>query len=153
MVVIENDGDGRNIIHTGDFRMCDAIRHDNTLCRLASGIHELYVDATFNVRWLPTKHHSIDMLKELIRQHHDRDIILHSHGLGDEEIIASIAEEFEDRRIAWWNQARRKLFSITHTEILRDLERCSTSGLQTGGFIHIVKNHGERIRNLSLIHI
>lgn len=145
MVVIEDPEDG-NFVHTGDFRMCDAIRHNDTLRRLAGKVQHLFLDATFNVPWLPSKEASIDMLMELIREHHGQDIILHSHCLGDEEIISAIAG-LADRRIVWWNQDRRQLLGYTHPGLLRELDVGRTNTCSPGAFIHIVRNTAERHRH------
>ena len=134
MVVIEDPEHG-NYVHTGDFRMCDAIRHNNKLCRLAGKVQHLYLDATFNASWLPCKEDSVDMLKGLIRQHHDRDIILNSSCMGDEEMFTAISQ-FTDRKIIWWNQNRRKLLQCTHPGLLRHMDQYMT----TGACIHIVKS-------------
>ena len=146
MVVIEDPEEG-NCVHTGDFRMCDAIRHNNTLVRLAGNVQHLYLDATFNVPWLPSKADSIVMLEELLHENHDRDIILHSHCLGDEELLEAIFNIMRDRRVVWWNQDRRKLFECTHPHLLRQRERCRTPRCTSGMFVHIVKNTAERHRH------
>eukprot|EP00403_Amphidinium_massartii_P025168 CAMPEP_0178397750 /NCGR_PEP_ID=MMETSP0689_2-20121128/14411_1 /TAXON_ID=160604 /ORGANISM="Amphidinium massartii, Strain CS-259" /LENGTH=255 /DNA_ID=CAMNT_0020018477 /DNA_START=53 /DNA_END=817 /DNA_ORIENTATION=+ len=99
-VVIVFEGLRRgSIIHTGDFRYSESLERSPVLQRITSSrsLDRLYLDATWAHEaflHLPEKADSIAQLLDLIDQHGDEPILLESHGLGDEEMLAAVSRRF-----------------------------------------------------------
>ena len=84
------------VVNTGDFRWHDGLRDSPALRRVASGHCQLLcLDVSFaNTPFshFPTKAESIATLLDLIdRYPSDQRFFLHSHCLGDEELLAAVA--------------------------------------------------------------
>ena len=89
------------VIYTGDFRHCDELRQNQTLQRVADlafvgkleRCQQMFLDTTCqepSLFKLPEKEHSIRMLLDLLDRFGTDTIFLHSHGLGDEELLAVV---------------------------------------------------------------
>ena len=103
MLICEGFANGRGpVIHTGDFRYYDELNQNETLRRVANlasaGIADqrcqhLFLDATCahpSLYKLPVKKHSIGQLLDLLDRFSKDTIFLHSHGLGDEELLSAV---------------------------------------------------------------
>eukprot|EP00971_Amphidinium_carterae_P151613 3005568-Amphidinium_carterae.1 len=98
MVVLEGLDKGA-VVHTGDFRYSESLERSVVLQRIASmrNLERLYLDVTWAHEAflrLPTKAESIAQLLDLIDKHGSEPILLHSHGLGDEELLIAVAGRF-----------------------------------------------------------
>jgi len=87
------------VVHTGDFRYSESLERSAVLQRIASSqnLERLYLDVTWAheaFSELPTKAESIAQLLDLIDKHGSEPILLHSHGLGDEELLVAVAGRF-----------------------------------------------------------
>ena len=139
MAVIENLAQG-TVVHTGDCRFSDDISADPVLNRVAGAVQHLYMDTSWDICWLPDKAASVRDVVALVREHEAEDIILHSHGLGDEEVLEAAAAAFPDRSFKFWNEDRLADLKVTNANLIRTLmER----PLRRPCF-HIVKSKAER---------
>ena len=94
MVILEWP-DGSAVLNTGDFRYEDWMLESSALRRIIQGQHctQLYHDASWAheaFSRLPLKCDSIGMLLRLIERHPFQRVVLHSHGLGDEEVLSAV---------------------------------------------------------------
>ena len=98
MVVLEGvPGASGPILISGDFRYCPELLQSETLRRVVDGqrrCQRLCLDMSFGSRCtieFPLKQDSIKSLLELIGRELPQRILLHTHGLGDEELLAAVA--------------------------------------------------------------
>ena len=110
MVVLEWPS-GSAVVNTGDFRYYDALWDSPTLRRIVDGqsCARLHYDASWAhgaFSQLPSKCDSIGVLLDLIERHASERVIMHSHGLGDEESFASIANHFPGQKLLFADERR-----------------------------------------------
>ena len=90
------------MIHTGDFRYYNELLGNQSLQRVANlssadlttGCQLIFLDSTCaheSLCKLPAKEHSIRQMLDLLDQFSRDTIFLHSHGLGDEELLSAVA--------------------------------------------------------------
>jgi len=139
MAVIENLAQG-TVVFTGDFRFSEDIRRDPVLNRVAGCVQHLYMDTSFDIPWLPSKSESVRDVIALIHAFPAENVILHSHGLGDEEILLAAANAFPHRPFQFWNEDRLADLKETHPKLIQTLQQ---RPLQRPCF-HIVKSKHER---------
>lgn len=111
IVVFEGLADGP-VVNTGDFRYYDGLRESPALQRVALAgrrCQKLCLD----VSWahdvfsrLPTKAESIGVLLDLLDRHYSARCFLHSHGLGDEELLAAVATHYPGEKLLFTNKHR-----------------------------------------------
>ena len=112
MVVLEDlRGGNMSLVHTGDFRWHDGLGHNVALQRVASSMQcdKLYLDTSWAhqaFQQLPTKETSISKLLDLIDRFPYERIILHSHGLGDEDLLWGVAKRFPKDRFLFGDAKR-----------------------------------------------
>ena len=103
IIIFEGFANGRGpVIHTGDFRYYNELMENQTLQRvanlssadIATRCQLIFFDSTCaheQLCKLPAKEHSIRQLLGLLDQFSRDTIFLHSHGLGDEELLSAVA--------------------------------------------------------------
>jgi glyoxylase-like metal-dependent hydrolase (beta-lactamase superfamily II) len=133
-VVIVLEGlSGGAVVHTGDFRFHDDMFCSGALQRVAGSSQD-----------------SISQLLDLIDRSPNERIVLHSHGLGDEEILAAVANQFpteqflfaDFERLAELRIAAPQLTGLSRFCELRDSDLESGSGRR----FYVVKNHSQKRR-------
>lgn len=101
---------GGPILNTGDFRYHDGLLQSSTLKHLAAGgerIQRLCLDMSCtNVASLPLKGESVNNLLDVLDKHEGDRVFLHSHGLGDEELLTAVADHYLDTKLMFADKRR-----------------------------------------------
>ena len=113
IVVFEGLVDGP-VVNTGDFRYYEGLRESPTLQRVALAVagkrcQKLCLDASWAheaFSHLPSKADSIGMLLDLIDRHTGERLFLHSHGLGDEALLAAVAQHYHGEKLLFTSTRR-----------------------------------------------
>jgi glyoxylase-like metal-dependent hydrolase (beta-lactamase superfamily II) len=121
MVVLEGFPNGA-VVHTGDFRFHRGLCSSEALRRVADSKRcaQLYLDTSWAheaFQELPTKETSKMQLLDLIDRFPSEAIVLHSHGLGDEELLAAVACQFPNDRLLFADSARLEELRIAVPEL------------------------------------
>mmetsp|Transcript_95311 Transcript_95311/g.168838 ORF Transcript_95311/g.168838 Transcript_95311/m.168838 type:complete len:695 (+) Transcript_95311:75-2159(+) len=157
MVVLEGLPEGP-IVHTGDFRYHDGLAHSNSLRRVADSgrCSCVYLDTTWAhdaFIHLPTKATSVNQLLDLIDRFPSEAVVLHSHGLGDEELLAAVACHFPHETFLFADPVRLKELHLSSPE-LHGLSRFTSLDSNAAADIQnnpkqrffVVKNRRQRLK-------
>ena len=147
MIVLEGCDDGPPIVNTGDFRFSPTMLDSDALRRVAKQGPRLYFDASCaqqKLKEIPTKSASIGMLLDLLDSEIADHILLHSHQIGDEEVLESVAARNDKLWFAADSEDRLKQLMITHPEFCKS--NCKPLAQHPSGLPHtiIVKNSRTR---------
>lgn len=121
MVVLEGLSDGA-VVHTGDFRFYEGLICNAALRRVADSgrCAQLYLDTSWAheaFEELPAKETSTAQLLDLIDRYPNEAVVLHSHGLGDEELLSAVATRFPNERFLVADAQRLEVLKIAVPEL------------------------------------
>ena len=156
MLVLEGCPHGPPIVNTGDFRFSPTMLNSHALRRVAQQGPRLYFDASCahpKLAEIPTKSASIGMLHDILDNHRTAKILLHSHQLGDEELLESVADVHDTLWFAADSEDRFKELEITHHSFW--MSKCRRLAQHGSGLprIIIVKNARARQTDPKLMDI
>ena len=132
MVLLEGvPGTSGPILNTGNFRYCVGLLESPTLRRVAFArdgqrCQRLCLDMSFaqpTTMDFPLKEDSINCLLDLIDRHPRDRILLHSHCLGDEELLAAVADHFGEK-LAFADERRYHELEVIGFSTLSLFGRC-----------------------------
>ena len=147
MLVLEGFDDGPPIVNTGDFRFSSTMLHSHALRRVAKQGPRLYFDASCahpKLAAIPTKSASIGMLHDVLDNHTTDNILLHSHQIGDEELLESVACSHNMLWFAADSEDRFKELEITHHSFW--MSKCRRLAQHGPGLPHIIIVKNARAR-------
>jgi len=155
MVVLEGLADGA-VVHTGDFRFHEGLTCNEVLRRVAESgtCAQLYLDTSWAHEafdHLPGKATSKRQLLDLIDRFPEESIVLHSHGLGDEELLATVAGQFPNERFLFADAHRLRELRIATPDIngigrFTFVDDPKPEGCVKQDRFFIVKNHRQKCK-------
>lgn len=121
MLVLEGLPEGA-VVHTGDFRYHAGLAQSSSLRRVADSgkCSRIYLDTTWAheaFTHLPTKDTSVNQLLDLIDRYPSEAVVLHSHGLGDEELLAAVACHFPHETFLFADPVRLKELHVASPDL------------------------------------
>lgn len=121
MVILEGCPEGA-LVHTGDFRFYEGLACNEALKRVAESrqCSRVYMDYSWAheaFEELPVKSDSVAQLLDLIDSFPNEPIVLHSHGLGDEELLSAVAQHFPSERFLFTDARRLRELKIAAPEL------------------------------------
>ena len=149
------------IVNTGDFRYYDGLLDSPALRHLVSArdtsdgqrCQKLCLDTTWAhaaFERLPSKIESIGYVLDLIEVHHSDRVFLHSHCLGDEEILGAVADMLEPgQNLCFTDKARFEELQLAQVPFVNRCELLGDGPLGSERFI-VIAGTGARARDRRL---
>ena len=141
---------GGPVVHTGDFRFSPALFDSPALQHVSRQDTRLFLDASCAHPALadfPTKSDSIGMLLDILDRHAADYILLHSHQLGDEEWLVSVANRFVGEKLWFAADAKDRFqqLKLTHPSFCKSSCRLLAQNHADTPRIIIIKNSSARL--------
>ena len=141
---------GGPVVHTGDFRCSPALFDSPALQHVSRQDTRLFLDASCAHPALadfPTKSDSIGMLLDILDRHAADNILLHSHQLGDEELLVSVANRFVGEKLWFAADAKDRFqqLKLTHPSFCKSSCRLLAQNHADTPRIIIIKNSSARL--------
>lgn len=146
IVVLDDPVRGCATINTGDFRFYPGLSTHLTIQRVRGNVRTLFIDGSWadpSFPNLPTKQESCDALCRFDVACEEERVVLHSSGIGDEEVLEALVNEFPGDRFLVLDEKRFKALQVTHASLV-DSGVFTQSWATTPRFV-LVKNHAQRV--------
>ena len=109
---------GEPVVNTGDFRLHEGLQCSPALQRVASArcVH-LFLDVSCAhpaLADVPTKRYSLAMIFDLLDRHPAENVLLHSHGLCDDQLLIAVARYFPGETLRFAAEGRLWQLQPTH---------------------------------------